>query len=105
MRRNTDKGELVIVANIENKNGVSGVLSINGKDYEISLDVGELAYFSENECEYRSPTDMSGFKKALEFSSTQISYGDENILPIERWLDEGYRAITKTDGSERLNFT
>lgn len=105
MRRNTDKGELVIVANTENKNGVSGVLSINGKDYEISLDVGELAYFSENECEYRSPTDMSGFKKALEFSSAEISYGDENILPIERWLDEGYRAITKTDGSKRLNFT
>lgn len=105
MRRMTDKGEMLIIANVQNKEPVCGKLTYKGKTYEIELYCGELAYFTESDACFRKPYALKDKEKITLDSTAEVVWADENIIPIERWMDKDYKPILKTDEGSELMFT
>ena len=105
MRRMTDEGEMIILANVNNKEPVCGKISFKGKEHKIELFCGELCYFTEKTAFMRKPFDLRGKKKIILSDKAEISWGDENIIPIERWMTEEYEPITKNNNEDKMMFT
>lgn len=103
MRRALESGEeLLIAANIESDDTLSGVLSYAGRDYEIELASGELAYFGGGYESYSKPE--RGKKQLYLDGEAAVSFKNANIIPLMRWEDEGGRAFSLIDLPNRVSF-
>ena len=106
MRRQLDSGEeLVILTNIEDDKEIGGVLTVGNTSYVVTLQTGEMAFFTERE--------RLGASTQLEVDSEQISFfekagvlwGGENIIPLEYWTDEQGNSICKTSDERYFSFS
>ena len=86
-----DKKELLMVANIESDNTLTGTLTFDGKNYEVELANGEIAYFGNEFESYRSPAKCT--KKLYLPKEYDVLFEKKNILNLRRWEDENSRAF------------
>ncbi len=105
MRRMTSDGEMLVVANVQDKEPIKGTVTFNGKSYEIELCCGELCYFTENNACYRKPRDLTKAKKIILPETTEVKWAEDNIIPIERWMNEDYVPILKGNEENEMMFT
>lgn len=104
MRRELDGGEeLLIVANIESDDTLTGTLTFNGKDYEIELTSGEMAFFGGGFDKYRAPirdeVRIELPKKA------EISFEKKNILSLVRWENAERKTVTLKAPENNVDWT
>ena len=93
MRRElSDGNELLVVGNIESDDTVAGVLTFGGKEYEIELVSGEMAFFGGGYDKYRKP--MRDKEKLMLSEESSVIYHKPNLLPLVRWENETGRGIT-----------
>ena len=104
MRRILDDGqELLIVANVETDNSVSGTLTFEEKQYEIELASGEMAFFGAGYDEYRSP--VKDEIKILLNDTAFVSYEKENIIPLVRWENRDGKGVTLKNPEKNIDWT
>ena len=87
MRRRLEDGStLVIVANIERGDTLTGTLHIGQKSYTIELASGEMAFFGGGFDTYRAPS-VPGERLMLA-EQVAITLEKPNIIPLLRWEDQ-----------------
>ncbi len=93
VRKNIDGEEFVFVANVENEANVKGTLFAYGRQKQIDLPNGEVIYMSKT---YDNIDEFikGEFVTALP-DEAEVLFGDDNIIPLERFEDSDYTAITK----------
>jgi len=93
MRRELADGkELLVVGNIESDDVVTGTLTFDGKDYEIELASGEMAFFGGGFDKYRTP--IKDTEKLMLPDTAEVTFGKPNLLPLVRWENEKGKGIT-----------
>lgn len=102
MVRNTDEGACALIANIENDFEITGVVTFGGCKYTINLYPGEVAFFSEKECIYRSPVAVLDSVSLPETCS--VTWEKENVLPIARWISKDNKAVIQQEDEDILKF-
>lgn len=105
MRRQLDSGEeLVILANIEDEKEICGVLTVGDTSYTVTLQTGEMAFFTERE-RIAAPCQLeSGLEKVQLSENASVLWGSENILPLEYWKNEDGNPICKTADERYFSF-
>jgi len=93
MRRTLDNDEeLLLVANIESENTLTGHLKVHGKVYDVELAQGEIASFGVGFERYRNPTEATQKQYLPEVAS--VRFEKKNSVPMLRWEDESGRAFS-----------
>lgn len=93
MRRALDDGkELLVVGNIESDNTLTGVLTFDGKEYEIELASGEMAFFGGGYDRFRTPS--CDDKKLMLPETAAVTFNKPNLLPLVRWENEEGKGVT-----------
>ncbi len=103
MRRELEDGsELLVVGNIESDDTVTGTLTFAGKNYEIELTSGEMAFFGGGYDRYRVPSRDQNILKLSE--TVEVTYQKPNILPLVRWENEEGRGVTLKNPVDNQNY-
>ena len=106
MRRQLDSGEeLVILANIEDEEAICGVLRVGNKAYTVTLQTGEMGFFTERERIAPSTKAEFHLEQMEFFEKASVLWGDENIIPLEYWTDEQGNPVCKTADERYFSFT
>ena len=104
MRRALEDGkELLIVANVESDDTLSGTLTFDGKDYEIELTSGEMAFFGGGFDKYRAPV-RDEVKLELP-REAKVSFEKKNILSLVRWENEDGKTVTLKRPEDNVDWT
>ncbi len=107
MRRRLEDGStLVIVANIECGDTLTGTLHIGQKSYTIELASGEMASFGGGLDSYREPAKTE--ERLMLAEQTAVTMEKPNIIPLFRWEDQagtvfGLPQAAKRESSLDLN--
>lgn len=105
MRRQLDNGEeLVILANIEDDQAICGELRVGKKTYTITLQTGEMAFFTEKERIAASSQPELALEQISLSEMANVVWGSENILPLEYWTNEQGKPICKTADERYFSF-
>ena len=92
MRRTLDNGkELLMISNIESDDTLTGTLTFDGKEYQVELANGEIAYFGTEFESYRSPA--KSVRKLYLPKIYNAEFEKKNILTLKRWEDQSGRAF------------
>lgn len=93
MRRELEEGkELLVVGNIESDDVVTGTLTFDGKDYEIELASGEMAFFGGGFDKYRTP--VRDAEKLILSETAEVTFAQPNMIPLVRWDNEVGKGVT-----------
>lgn len=93
MRRELADGkELLVVGNIESDDALTGTLTFDGRNYEIELASGEMAFFGGGFDKYRTPTRDA--EKLMLSETAEVTFDKPNMLPLVRWENETGKGIT-----------
>ncbi len=104
MRRELESGEeLLIVANIESDDTLTGVLTFNGKEYEVELTSGEMAFFGGGFDKYRTP--VRDEAKIELPRAAKVSFEKKNILSLVRWENDERKTVTLKNPSNNVDWT
>lgn len=93
MRRRLANGEeMLLVANVESEETVSGKLTFAGKTYSLELSQGEIASFGDEFERYREPVQTICRQELSGVAA--VRYEEKNNIPLLRWEDEAGRAFS-----------
>ena len=96
MRRRLDHGgEMVLLANIENGEEISGTLAVGERKYDVCLESGEIAFFSEDFQKYREPGRPCGNRIPLP-GTADVAWQYENMINIQRWVGDDGQPLPAT---------
>ncbi|MBR5543636.1 MAG: hypothetical protein IKU65_06035 [Oscillospiraceae bacterium] len=98
-----DGNELLVVGNIETDDTISGVLTFAGKDYEIELVSGEMAFFGGGYDSWRAPVRDEAKVELPE--TADVSFDKPNILPLVRFENEEGRGVTLKNPEYTVDWT
>lgn len=98
----TESGPCALIANIENKGEINGTVNFGGKSYDVCLASGEIAIFTEKEQIYRKPVEVVDTAELP--SNAEVVWGNENLIPIGRWLSNDGKAILQQDNAPSISF-
>ena len=106
MCRTLDNGEdLVLLANIEDDKPLTGTLTIGNNEFPVTIYCGEIAVFTKDgQIKYLPDVPIAcGAKMALS-GDFPVTWENENIVPIEAWINESGKTVTKMAKDKRLEF-
>ena len=106
MRRSLDNGdELVIVANIESGKEIQGILCVEDCNYEITLQRGEMRFFTRNG-ELSKDITPDSTSNVLNFpAEVPIIWDQENVIPLEYWKNADGKTVAKHMHQGDISFT
>ncbi len=106
MRRKLEDGqELVLLASVEEDDVIHGILHIGDTSYNVTLQTGEIAAYTEKEA-ILAPKVVQRFTKEVKICDrANVRWEQENIIPLEYWEDETGKAVCKTAESNLHSFT
>ena len=103
MRRALEGGsEVVIAANIESDDTLTGTLTVAGQDCEIELTSGEMAFFGGECTRFRRPAKDE--KKVFLHETAPVSFEKKNVIPLFRWENEEGRGFSLMAPGRRKSF-
>lgn len=98
MRRQLEDGsEMLVVGNIESDDTLVGTITFQGKQYEIELTSGELAFFGGGFDDYRAVCHDPIRVPLTE--EVPVTFEKPNIIPLARWEYPDGRPFPLTAGS------
>lgn len=92
-RRLADGSEAILIGNIEDGRKISGNAVFAGEKYELCLEPGEIAYFSNEEKHYTKP--VSGKTIPIP-EKMEVKWKDDNIVPLVSWINNSGKTVLKT---------
>lgn len=101
-RRLPDGDEALLVANIEDGREIRGTVCFENKTYEICLETGEIAYFSNEEKCFHSPV-VGEISKLPHYM--EVTWENDNILPLMTWRGETGVAVLKSGSDSIISFS
>ena len=102
MVRKTDEGFCALISNIEDPDEICGTVTFAGKEYQICLHCGEIAFFSEKEQIYRAPVKV--IKSTPLPKLCPVTWENENVIPIAGWLDKTGATVLAQEDIDTLHF-
>lgn len=95
-----DGSEILAAANIESDETAKGTLTFDGKNYNISLTSGEIAFFGGGFDSFNEIKDET--EKFYLSGEAEIKFEKKNIIPLMRWEDENRRGFSLVKPTERI---
>lgn len=104
MRRELEDGkEFLIVANVESDDTLCGTLTFDGKEYEIELTSGEMAFFGGGFDKYRTPC-HDEIKLPLP-NVAKVSFEKKNMLSLVRFENDERKTVTLRHPHTNVDWT